>query len=77
MNMPAMVDCLESAVKKGRERLLEADRRNSDFVEELSFRLYISYPKSHRKDLAIEKNLFLKNFSNWIFLFLNSQKNEK
>lgn len=28
-----IVDCIESAVKKGRARLIEAERRNSGFTE--------------------------------------------
>ncbi|VDK46340.1 unnamed protein product [Anisakis simplex] len=33
--LPAVFDCLESAVNKGRARLIEADRRNSSFAEGL------------------------------------------
>uniref|UniRef100_A0A9J2P1G1 Uncharacterized protein n=1 Tax=Ascaris lumbricoides TaxID=6252 RepID=A0A9J2P1G1_ASCLU len=63
--LPPVVDCIESAVNKGRARLIEADRRNSGFVDgihstNLSVSSHVPSHVRHRYTLTVETCDLLK-----------------
>uniref|UniRef100_A0A915A8V5 IRS-type PTB domain-containing protein n=1 Tax=Parascaris univalens TaxID=6257 RepID=A0A915A8V5_PARUN len=61
--LPPVVDCIESAVNKGRARLIEADRRNSGFVDGIHSTNVSSHVPAHirhRYTLTVETCDLLK-----------------
>ncbi|KHN86204.1 hypothetical protein Tcan_03335 [Toxocara canis] len=62
--LPPVVDCIESAVNKGRARLIEADRRNSSFADGLhSTNLNMSTHTPRRYTFTIQTSASLKPYA--------------